>query len=226
MNPPDLYVRAFGLRDYSPIWRAMRQFTVQRTPETPSELWIVEHPPTFTQGQAGKPEHLLDPGPIPVIQTDRGGQITYHGPGQIVIYLLISLREIGINVRALVSAMENAIITLLADYGVTAQAKKEAPGVYVESAKIASLGLRIKRGCSYHGLALNVDMDLSPFQQINPCGYSGLSVTQTIDQGIPAGMTELSTALVEKLCKQLGYRNPPERIHPFDELFIDSLLAP
>lgn len=203
MNKPRLYVRQLGQRDYLPTWEAMREFTLQRTPETPSEIWVVEHPAVFTQGQAGKPEHILNPGNIPVIQTDRGGQVTYHGPGQLVIYLLLSLKEVGMGVRALVSAMENAIIALLADYAISASARTDAPGVYVGEAKIASLGLRIKRGYSYHGLALNVDMDLTPFQRINPCGYQGLAVTQTKEQGVDAGLSELSVLLIDKLKTQL-----------------------
>lgn len=205
MTKPRFYVRQLGQQDYLPTWQAMRDFTIQRTPDTSSELWIVEHPPVFTQGQAGKPEHVLNPGNIPVVQTDRGGQVTYHGPGQLVIYLLISLREAGLGVRALVSAMENAIIELLHSYGVVAKARADAPGVYVGKAKIASLGLRIKRGYSYHGLSLNVAMDLRPFRLINPCGYQNLPVTQTSEQGIHADLSELSQVLVEQLASQLGY---------------------
>lgn len=208
MNKPRLVVHQLGLQDYLPIWQAMREFTLQRTPQTTSEIWLLEHPSVFTQGQAGKPEHLLNPGEIPVVQTDRGGQITYHGPGQLVVYPLISLREVGLNVRELVSAMENAVIGLLADFDVTAVARADAPGVYVNKAKIASLGLRIKRGYSYHGLALNVDMDLSPFERINPCGQADLRVTQTRALGIDASLHELSTILLGRLCEQMGYARP------------------
>ena len=203
---PTLIVRHLGQRDYQPTWQAMQDYTNQRTPDTPSELWVVEHPAVYTQGQAGKPEHVLTQSQIPVIQTDRGGQITYHGPGQIVIYVLISLREAGIGVRALVSAMEQSIIDLLADHGVTAEAQPKAPGVYVNQAKIAALGLRVRRGYTFHGLALNVDMDLSPFAAINPCGYPGLQVTQTKDQGIQAAQTILAQQLVAYLTQHMGYQ--------------------
>lgn len=203
---PTLFVRHLGQRDYQPTWQAMQDFTNQRTPDTPSELWVVEHPPVYTQGQAGKPEHLLAPNQIPVVQTDRGGQITYHGPGQMVIYVLISLREAGLGVRALVSAMELSVINLLADYGVTAEAQPKAPGVYVNQAKISALGLRVRRGYTFHGLALNVDMDLSPFAAINPCGYPGLQVTQTKDQGIEADQATLTQQLIGYLNKHMGYQ--------------------
>ncbi len=200
-----LVVRHLGQRPYLPTWHAMQDFTNQRTPNTPSELWVVEHPPVYTQGQAGKAEHILEPGDIPVIQTDRGGQITYHGPGQIVIYLLLSLREIGLGVRALVSAMEHSLIQLLAQYDVIAEANPKAPGVYVQNAKIAALGLRVRRSYTYHGLALNVDMDLRPFTRINPCGYPHLVVTQTKDQDIFATQTTLTCQLIDQLRTHLGY---------------------
>jgi len=205
MHPPPLITRYLGRRAYQPTWRAMQTYTNQRTPDTPSELWVVEHPPVYTQGQAGKPEHLLKPGQIPVVQTDRGGQITYHGPGQIVVYVLIALREVGLGVRALISAMEQSLVDLLAAYDVTAYARPEAPGVYVAEAKIAALGLRVRRGYSYHGLALNVAMDLSPFANINPCGYPDLRVTQTSDQGIQADQTTLARQLIQYLKQHLGY---------------------
>ncbi len=200
-----LIIRHLGQHPYLPTWRAMQDFTNQRTPDTPSELWVVEHPPVYTQGQAGKAEHILEPGNIPVIQTDRGGQITYHGPGQIVIYLLLSLRETGLGVRALVSAMERSLIQLLAQHGVTAEANPKAPGVYVQNAKIAALGLRVRRGYTYHGLALNVDMDLHPFTRINPCGYPHLAITQTKDQSISATQTTLTGQLIDQLRTHLGY---------------------
>ncbi len=170
-------VRAMGVVDYLPTLDAMRQFTDRRAADTPDELWLLQHPPVFTQGQAGRPEHVLAPGNIPVIQADRGGQITYHGPGQCVLYLLIDLRRRHFGVRDLVDLIEASVIQLLAHYGVAAHAQPRAPGVYVVDAKIASLGLRVRRGCSYHGLALNVDMDLTPFARISPCGYPGLRVT-------------------------------------------------
>lgn len=169
--------RELGMVEYAPTLTAMRNFTDTRGHDTPDELWLLQHPPVFTQGQAGKAHHLLAPGDIPVVQVDRGGQVTYHGPGQWVAYLLLDLRRRGLGVRALVTLIEQAIIALLAEYGIEAAARPDAPGVYVADAKIAALGLRVRRGCSYHGLALNVDMDLEPFRRINPCGYAGLEVT-------------------------------------------------
>ena len=182
----------------------MKKFTVERTtdgqtPGTRDEIWLVQHPPTYTQGLAGKPEHLLHPTNIPVVKIDRGGQITYHGPGQIIAYLLLDLRRWKINVRELVRLMEQAVIDLLGEYGVAAQGHEDAPGVYVGDAKIASLGLKIKHGCCYHGLALNVDMDLTPFANINPCGYPGLRVTQCRELGIAAGIEELQAQLAQNL---------------------------
>lgn len=170
-------LRELGLVDYLPTLEAMRRFTDARSPESPDELWLLQHPPVFTQGQAGRAEHVLAPGEIPVIQVDRGGQVTYHGPGQWVLYLLLDLRRRHLGVRDLVTLIERAIVQLLAEYGIAAAAHPGAPGVYVDGAKIASLGLRVRRGCSYHGLALNVDMDLQPFERINPCGYANLRVT-------------------------------------------------
>jgi lipoyl(octanoyl) transferase len=170
-------LRQLGLVEYEPTLAAMRQFTDSREADTPDELWLLQHPPVFTQGQAGKAEHVLAPGDIPVIQVDRGGQVTYHGPGQWVLYLLINLRRHQLGVRDLVTLIERSVLQLLAEYGIDAAAKPGAPGVYVRDEKIASLGLRVRRGCSYHGLALNVDMDLEPFGRINPCGYEGLRVT-------------------------------------------------
>ncbi|GFZ81290.1 octanoyltransferase [Pseudohongiella nitratireducens] len=176
-----LVIRQLGLQPYEPVWRAMQHLTETRSDEIADELWVLQHPPVFTQGQAGKAEHLLAPGDIPVIQIDRGGQVTYHGPGQLVIYLLINVRRASVGVRELVSLIEAAIIDTLASFKIEAAARPDAPGVYVGDAKIAQLGLRIRRGCSYHGLSLNVAMDLSPFSRINPCGYAGLAVTQLID---------------------------------------------
>ncbi len=169
--------RELGLAEYGTTLDAMRRFTDGRDQQTPDELWLLQHPPVFTQGQAGRAEHLLAPGDIPVVQADRGGQVTYHGPGQWVVYLLLDLRRRGLGVRELVTLIEQSVIRLLADYGIEAAARREAPGVYVAGDKIASLGLRIRRGCSYHGVALNVDPDLEPFRRINPCGYQGLQVT-------------------------------------------------
>jgi lipoyl(octanoyl) transferase len=183
----------------------MREFTDARGDDTPSELWIVEHPPVFTQGQAGRAEHLLAPGDIPVVQTDRGGQVTYHGPGQPVVYLLISLREAGVGIRRLVSVMEQAIVDLLGARGITAEARPDAPGVYVDGRKIASLGLRVRRGFTYHGLALNVSNDLEPFSRINPCGHAGLEVTSTRRLGIQDRPQALAEELAERLAAALGY---------------------
>ncbi|MEH6587577.1 MAG: lipoyl(octanoyl) transferase LipB [Halioglobus sp.] len=169
-------VRKLGLADYQPVLDAMRELTDQRNADTPDQLWLLQHPRVFTQGQAGKAEHVLAPGDIPVIQVDRGGQVTYHGPGQWVVYLMIDLKRRGLGVRALVTLIEQSIVRLLAEYGIEAAPQPKAPGVYVDGDKVASLGLRVRRGCSYHGLAINVDMDLEPFQRINPCGYQGLQV--------------------------------------------------
>ena len=204
----NVVVRQLGLQDYRPVWQSMTDFTNQRTPETPDELWLVEHPPVFTQGQAGKPEHLLLPGDIPVIQTDRGGQVTYHGPGQLVAYPLLDLRRLKLGVRDLVSAIEQAIVATLAVYGIEAYPKPDAPGVYVAGDKIASLGLRVRRGCSFHGLALNVDMDLEPFQRINPCGYEGLAMTQMRDLlPEPPVLAEVQDQLVMQFARKLGYES-------------------
>ena len=205
-TPKPLIVRRLGLRDYLPTWEAMRAFTDARTPGTPSELWIVEHPAVFTQGQAGKAEHLLAPGEIPVVQTDRGGQVTYHGPGQLVIYLLVSLRDAGVGIRGLVSIIEQAIIDLLGARGIEAQARPDAPGVYVDGRKIASLGLRVRRGFTYHGLALNVSNDLEPFRRINPCGHAGLEVTSTRQLAIDDDTDVLAQELSQRLADALGLR--------------------
>jgi lipoyl(octanoyl) transferase len=200
-----LVVRHLGLVDYQQTFEAMRDFSAARTAATPDEIWLLQHPPTFTQGRNGKAEHLLDPGAIPLFQIDRGGQATYHGPGQLVAYLLLDLRRRRMGVRQLVSAMEQAVIGLLADHGIDASARPDAPGVYVAGAKVAALGLRIKRGCSYHGLSLNVEMDLAPFSRINPCGYRGLAVTDLRRLGLNASMELLSTQLLARLQQQLHY---------------------
>ncbi|MBI5919607.1 MAG: lipoyl(octanoyl) transferase LipB [Nitrosomonadales bacterium] len=202
-SPFPLSLHFKGLVEYEPTWRAMQRFTAERTADTPDELWLVQHPPTYTQGQAGKPEHLLNLTDIPVVQIDRGGQVTYHGPGQIVAYLLLDLRRWKINVRELVRLMENSVIDLLAAHGVTAAGREDAPGVYVDNAKIASLGLKIKNGCCYHGLAFNVEMDLTPFSYINPCGYAGLRVTQAREVGIATALAELEQRLAQNLTTRL-----------------------
>ncbi len=204
MNP---VVRRLGRVDYEPTWRAMQDFTASRAPETPDELWIVEHPPVYTLGQAGKPEHILEDVGIPIVKIDRGGQVTYHGPGQVVIYLLLDLQRLKIKVRELVTSIEQAVIDFLAAQGVAAKRRAGAPGVYVGDAKIAALGLKIKNGCSYHGLALNVDMDLSPFAAINPCGYAGLKVIQTKGLDIPLTAHEAGEQLSQQLLQQLDQQH-------------------
>ena len=202
-QPPCLRVRRLGRVEYAPTFAAMQEFTATRTAETADELWIVEHPPVFTLGQAGKPEHLLRDIGIPLVQIDRGGQVTYHGPGQVVIYLLLDLNRRQLKVRELVRHIEQAVIDLLAAHGVSAARHANAPGVYVAGAKIAALGLRIRRGCSYHGVALNVQMDLSPFAAINPCGYPGLAVTQTHDLGLALTPDTAAEELTRHLLLQL-----------------------
>lgn len=197
--------RELGSQPYEPVWRAMQRFTDGRGADVPDEVWLVQHPSVFTQGQAGKAEHLLLPGDIPVVQVDRGGQVTYHGPGQLVVYLLLDVKRLGFGVRELVSRMERTLVELLASYGISAAAKADAPGVYVDGAKIASLGLRIRRGCSFHGLALNVDMDMQPFNRINPCGYAGLAMTQMCDHAGQIELAEVSARLRAQLVKHLDY---------------------
>jgi len=194
-----LIIRQLDTMDYSQVWHAMQRFTDDRDDSVADELWLVEHPPVFTQGQAGKDEHLLMPGDIPVVKVDRGGQVTYHGPGQQVIYFMINLRRRKMGVRELVTLIENGIIAALAKYNIVANAKKDAPGVYVNDKKIASLGLRVRKGCSFHGLALNVNMDLSPFLRINPCGYAGLEMIQSKDLEGPSTVSQAGNDLVEAL---------------------------
>jgi lipoyl(octanoyl) transferase len=203
VNSERAVVRNLGRVEYEPIWRAMQAFTAQRTPTTPDELWLLEHPPVYTQGQAGKPEHLIAATDIPVIPIDRGGQITYHGPGQIVAYVLVDLRRRGYGIRELVTRMEQAVIDVLAAQGISAARMAGAPGVYVDGAKIAALGLRVKHGCTYHGLALNVAMDLSPFGAINPCGYAGMRVTQCRDLGVKGSLNTLGQALTQDLLNSI-----------------------
>jgi lipoyl(octanoyl) transferase len=202
--PPAPAVKFMGLVDYATTWQAMKQFTELRTSDTRDEIWILQHPPTYTQGQAGLAEHLLNAHDIPVVQIDRGGQVTYHGPGQIVAYLLLDLRRWKINVRQLVRLMEQAVINILADYNIHASGREDAPGVYVGDAKIAALGLKIKRSCCYHGLALNIDMDLTPYHFINPCGYAGLRVTQVKDFGIDTPLPQFEKMLAGQLLALLA----------------------
>jgi len=206
MPVSDLLVRRLGLMEYEPVWRAMQSFTDHRDTNTADELWLVEHPPVFTQGQAGRAEHVLAPRDIPVIQVDRGGQVTYHGPGQIVAYPLIDIKRLQMGVRELVSGIEQAIIGVLKGYSVDAQPMAGAPGVYIDGVKIASLGLRIRRGRSFHGLAFNINMDLEPFQRINPCGFKGLQVTN-LSAFAEVSMAEVEDRLINSLCEVLGYNN-------------------
>jgi len=198
-----------GLQPYEPVWRAMQAFTDSRGPDTADELWVVEHEPVFTLGQAGKWEHVLMPGDIPVVPVDRGGQVTYHGPGQIVAYPLIDLRRTGIGVREFVQRIEQAIIDTLAHWNIVAARKDGAPGVYVAGAKVAALGLRVRRGCTFHGLAFNVNMDLEPFHRINPCGYQGLAVTQVLDLGGPGSLAAVEAILIGELARQFGLDATP-----------------
>ncbi|MDQ2068765.1 lipoyl(octanoyl) transferase LipB [Natronospira bacteriovora] len=204
--PPEF--RELGRRDFDPVWEEMKQWTLARSGDESDRIWQVEHPPVFTLGLAGKREHVLAPGDIPVIDIDRGGQVTYHGPGQLVVYPLINLRRLKLGVRALVEALEQAVIDTLAGYGIDAANRRDAPGVYVEGRKIAALGLRVRNGCTYHGLAFNVNMDLEPFQRINPCGYEGLEVTQVTDLGGPADPMTVWRDLQPHLLRRLGYPTP------------------
>ncbi len=199
-----MLVKRLGRQPYWPVWQAMRDFTLARQPETPDQVWTTEHPAVYTLGLNGKHEHLLAiDGDIPVLQTDRGGQVTYHGPGQVVLYVLFDIKRLGINTRQLVTLLEQAMITALADVGIAASARADAPGVYVDGAKIGAIGLRIKNQCSYHGLSLNNRMDLNPFKAINPCGYSGLNVTQLADLGVSVTNEALAEALIAAIIGQI-----------------------
>lgn len=204
MLKSQLGLRRLGTVAYEPVWREMQSFTDSRDGQTTDELWLVQHPPVFTQGQVGKAEHVLAAGDIPVIQVDRGGQVTYHGPGQVVAYPLVDLRRKGIGVKEFVHCIEEAIVNVLSDYGVEGTRVDGAPGIYVDGAKIASLGLRVRRGCTFHGLAFNVDMDLEPFGRINPCGFAGLQVTQLAALK-PVDWAEVENRLVDRLALHLGY---------------------
>jgi len=203
-NDHGFILRALGLRAYLDVWQQMRVFTDAREAATPDEIWVVEHPPVFTQGQAGKAEHVLQAGEIPIVASDRGGQVTYHGPGQLVVYPLLDIRRAGLGVRELVTRLENAVVDFLADYQVEAAAKADAPGVYVAGRKIASLGLRVRKGRCYHGVAININMDLSPFACINPCGYAGLQMTQLSDL-VPytVSVDSVSDAFIQHLSHNL-----------------------
>ena len=198
-------IRRLGLVEYEPTWRAMQRFTDERDATTPDEIWFLEHPPVFTLGMNASRAHVLAPGDIPVVQIDRGGQVTYHGPGQLVVYPLIDLRRSGLGVRDLVTALERSVIDLAADHGLIAEARRDAPGVYVEGRKLASVGIRVRRGASYHGLALNVSLDLEPFGRINPCGYQGLQMTQLADLSGLSSVSAAATALEPHLLQALGF---------------------
>lgn len=202
---PQLQVRCLGRRDYAAVFRLMCDYTEDRNPLSDDAIWIVEHPAVFTLGQAGRLEHVLDPGDIPVVQSDRGGQVTYHGPGQVVVYTLIDLRRMRLGVRPFVEILERSVIEFLADYGISAAGRRDAPGVYVGARKIAALGLRVRRGCTYHGLALNVDLDTAPFARINPCGYAGLEIARLADFGIGLDVWSAGRLVSERLAGLLGY---------------------
>ncbi len=202
-------LRDLGRQGYEPVWHAMQQFTDSRGDSTIDELWVVEHDPVFTLGQAGKDEHVLAPGDIPVLHVDRGGQVTYHGPGQIVVYPLLDLRRLGIGVRDYVCRIEQAIIDTLDEWNIGAERLDGAPGVYVGGAKIAALGIRVRRGCSFHGLAFNVSLDLEPFHRINPCGYAGMQVTSVLDLGGPSGIEAVKAVLLSHLAQQFGLAFQP-----------------
>ena len=204
-----LVVKNLGDKPYVKTWQTMKSFTDSRDEFVADEIWFVQHPPVYTLGQAGKVEHLLTTSDIPVVHSDRGGQVTYHGPGQLVCYLLLDVRRLQLGVRGLVTAIEKSIVHLINSYGVAAESKPEAPGVYVDGKKLAALGLRIRKGCSYHGLSLNVDMDLGPFLNINPCGFRGLEVVDMKGLGIDRPMTEIMEELTDILIRQIGYDGAP-----------------
>jgi len=209
LSQDTILIRNLGLQPYAPVSQEMHDFTDRRDDDTPDEIWLVEHPPVFTQGQAGKAEHVLAAGDIPVIQSDRGGQVTYHGPGQQVMYVLINLKRRKIGVRELVTLLENTVINTLAQLDIVANARPDAPGVYVDGKKICSLGLRIRKGCSFHGLALNIDMDLAPFMRINPCGYAGMEMTQVSKLVENASVDKIRTILIQHFLALLN--NPPHQ---------------
>ncbi|MFS1702913.1 lipoyl(octanoyl) transferase LipB [Alteromonas sp. AMM-1] len=216
MGENTVIIRQLGRQSYEPVWQRMQSFTDTRNDDAQDEIWLVEHDPVFTQGQAGKAEHVLMPGDIPVVQVDRGGQVTYHGPGQQVVYLMLNVRRRKLGVRQLVTAMENAVVATLVEYGITANARPDAPGVYVNGQKICSLGLRIRRGCSFHGLALNVNMDLAPFLRINPCGYAGMEMTDCARLGGPDSLDEAGAVLLKYLLAELAIETT-QTIEGFNE---------
>lgn len=206
---PAPVIRHLGLADYVSTWRAMEKFTLERTPETIDQIWFLQHPPVFTLGLAGKLEHVLDPGEIQVVHIDRGGQVTYHGPGQLVVYPLLDLRRLQLGVRALVEALELSVIDTVAAYGIPARGRRDAPGVYVGERKLCSIGIRVRRGCTYHGIAFNVAMDLAPFSRINPCGYAGLEMTQLSSLAAPTNLEQVAADLLPVMLRRLGYNKLP-----------------
>ncbi len=212
-NCPDtdtgsIQIRRLGLSDYEPVWRQMQAHTESRSGPGDDAIWLLEHRPVFTLGMNGKPEHLLAPGDIPVVEVDRGGQVTYHGPGQLVAYLMLDLRARNLGIRGLVELLELSVIDWLSEQGISARSRRDAPGVYVDGAKIAALGLRVRRGCSYHGLSFNVDMDLEPFTRINPCGYRGMEVTQLRDLGVPGDIEKVAQEWLPGLLARLEHQKP------------------
>jgi lipoyl(octanoyl) transferase len=222
VKPRRAIVRDLGRYAYAPVWHAMQRFTDARGEATADEMWLVEHEPVFTLGQAGRPEHVLAPGDIPVLQVDRGGQVTYHGPGQLVLYPLLDLKRLRLGVRDYVHAIEQAVIDTLDEWNIGAARRDGAPGVYVNGAKVAALGIRVRRGCSFHGLAFNVAMDLEPFHRINPCGFEGLRVTSVLDLGGPSSLAAVSPVLLAALARQLGLELEPG---PPPELAAEPLAA-
>ena len=208
-TPAPALLRDLGRQPYEPVWRAMQRFTDARDADTPDELWLVEHDPVFTLGQAGKDEHVLLPGDIPVVHVDRGGQVTYHGPGQIVLYPLLDLRRLKVGVKEYVCKIEQAMIDTLADWNIHAERRDGAPGVYVNGAKIGALGIRVRHGCTFHGLAFNIAMDLEPFMRINPCGYAGLQVTSMLDLGGPSGLDAVKPVLIAHVARLFGLNVEP-----------------
>lgn len=210
---PRIAVYDWGLRDYAPVYAAMQDFTDTRNADTGDEIWLMEHQPVFTQGRTGKPEHVLAPGDIPVVQTDRGGQVTYHGPGQLMVYPLLDLQRLGLGVSALVHGLERAVIRMLGTLGIAATADADAPGVYVDGAKLASLGLRVRRGCSYHGLAINVNMDLGPFRRINPCGYQGLRMTSLAMLGHAQDVADTARRFLRAMGHEFDLALPAPQAH-------------
>ncbi len=204
-KPSEVIIRQLGIQEYNATFARMQTFTLSRTDQTSDEIWFLEHPPVFTQGQAGKAEHVLNPGKIPIVQSDRGGQVTYHGPGQLVAYFMIDLRRMGFGIRRLVSILEDSVVKTLSDYGLHAAPRPDAPGVYLDGAKICSLGLRVRHGCSYHGIAFNINMDLSPFARINPCGFKDLHVTHLHNFIPETTVQSVATRLIPHLCEEFGY---------------------